>query len=357
MGGGTRHIRGRAVDSASRLSPGRLRAVQRLALDAALAEIVETYRARGIGYLLLKGPAFAQWLYDDPATRTYIDLDVLVAPADFPAARRALGELGFCVQPSGAHAHDGSEHHEGWLRKNGLPARVELHHTLALLPASAETVWEELARGAGQITVGRQTITVPSLAASALIVALHAAQHGVGDAQPMEDLRRALRKVDPATWRAAASLARKLDVEATLAAGLCLEPAGRALARRLGLPAEGSRLVRLHASSAPATAFGIEQLVRTRGLANQLRLLRHELVPSPAFMRAWQPMARRGRVGLLLAYLWRPAWLLAKLPLGLRAWADAVASGSASGRGDVSPGGRSRSRRRPGPPGPPIPPP
>jgi hypothetical protein len=37
-------------------------------------------------------------------------------------------------------------------------------------------------------------------------------------------------------------------------------------------------------------------------------------------MRVWQPLARRGWWGLVVAYLWRPLWLAAKLPRGLRAW-------------------------------------
>jgi hypothetical protein len=50
----------------------------------------------------------------------------------------------------------------------------------------------------------------------------------------------------------------------------------------------------------------------------RLRLLGAELFPSAAFMRVWSPMARRGWVGLLCAYLVRPLWLLWQLPTGLR---------------------------------------
>jgi hypothetical protein len=50
----------------------------------------------------------------------------------------------------------------------------------------------------------------------------------------------------------------------------------------------------------------------------RLRLLWAELLPSPAFMRLWSPLARRGKRGLLCAYLWRPLWLLWHLPAGLR---------------------------------------
>jgi hypothetical protein len=38
-------------------------------------------------------------------------------------------------------------------------------------------------------------------------------------------------------------------------------------------------------------------------------------------MRRWRPLARRGGAGLALAYLWRPLWLAAMLPAGVRGWA------------------------------------
>ena len=42
--------------------------------------------------MLIKGPVFARWLYDDPAERPYRDLDLLVAPDRVDAARRTLAE-------------------------------------------------------------------------------------------------------------------------------------------------------------------------------------------------------------------------------------------------------------------------
>src|SRR5205085_9950710 len=199
---------------------------------------------RGVRYLLLKGPAFAQWLYDDPGARLYADIDLLIEPRCLPSARRTVVDLGFERWLGGLNSHERTNHHEHWIGAGRLPAIVELHHTLALAEAPPSLMWDRLSAGAGTIELAGATVTVPSEMGCTLIVALHAAQHGVGDAKHMEDLRRACERVDIETWRAAAALAHELGAGDWFAAGLRLDRAGRKLADRLGLSAETSRLVR-----------------------------------------------------------------------------------------------------------------
>ena len=128
--------------------------------------------------------------------------------------------------------------------------RVELHRTLDLLAAPPSLVWDRLSAGTRAITMARTLVRVPSDEASVLIVALHAAQHGIDEAKPLADLGRALERVNDEVWAAAGNLARDLGGESAFAAGLRLEPRGRELARRLGLPTAASRAVRLQATSA-----------------------------------------------------------------------------------------------------------
>jgi hypothetical protein len=291
-----------------------------LALDAALVEIARAFNTHGIDYLLLKGPAFGRWLYDDPAARVYQDLDVLVSPDSFQAAEQELTDIGYRPEHDRLHPHERTEHHDVWSRVDRIPARVELHRTIYQVPAPLPVVWERLSQNGRVIELGGAGIRVPSEAASALIAALHAAQHGRGWPKPMEDLRRALARADDQTWGRAAELARQLGAADVFAVGLRLAPAGGDLSHRLGLGDGSSRLTLLHAATAPDTSFGIERLVSTRGLTGRLRLVVQELWPSPAFMRVWKPLARRGLPGLAAAYLWRPFWLMAKLPEGWRAW-------------------------------------
>jgi hypothetical protein len=255
-------------------------------LDALAAEIVPALEAAGAEPLLIKGPALAQWLYDDPAERHYTDVDLLVPREALPAARQVLRRHGFEPIVSGLHDHEHSVHHETWVREHSLQTPVELHHTLALVEAGDALVWQRLSEGRRRVVVAGTPVQAPGFAACALIVALHAAHHGARAPRPMADLARAVARVDLETWRAAAHLASELRALAAFAVGLRLDPGGRALAGELGLPEDSTRELRLHARTPPRTAFGIEQLVAAPGARARFVLLRQKIAPSPEFMRS-----------------------------------------------------------------------
>jgi hypothetical protein len=334
-----------------RVVTARLRAFRRLALDSALADIARLFDRCGVRPLLIKGPAFARWLYDDPRERSYNDIDLLVAPNEFEAAKRGLAELNFTSLPRNGwrpNEHRNS-YHEEWIRPGTLPVAVELHHTLWGMPAAPSLVWQRLTENVHAIEVAGAQVDVPSEAVSALIVALHAADHGsarhrpgplphlrpsrlgepinlnVGGRYAQRDLQLALERVDMPTWRAAAALAEELGAGPLFAFGLRLDAAGRDVANGLGLTDTVPRQLRLRAGAPTATVQGIEVLITTRGVGARLRLLAYQLVPSRRFMLASSPLARRGRLGLVCAYLWRPFRLMMKLPRGVQAWLRAAA--------------------------------
>ena len=296
-----------------------------LALDSALAEVAGELERRGVQSLLLKGPALARWLYDEVAARSYSDVDLLIAPDQFGTARACVRELGFNRYGIGLHPHENAEYHESWLRTGPYPAVLELHRTLHLLSAPPELVWQRLSADSETIEVAGTPIRVPRTAGRALIVGLHAAQHGHKHEQPMQDLQRAIERADTATWQEAAGIARELGSLPALSAGLRLVPEGWQLTRTLGISSEqAARSVRLLAATAPDTAYGIEQLVSTPGVRGRLTLLARELVPSATFMRTSSALARRGTFGLIAAYALRPVRLGLKLPGGIAAWLRAA---------------------------------
>jgi hypothetical protein len=57
-----------------------------------IAEHFEKKKLRAVPY---KGPTLAESVYGDLALRNFSDLDFLIAPADFEAAKQALAELGY----------------------------------------------------------------------------------------------------------------------------------------------------------------------------------------------------------------------------------------------------------------------
>ncbi len=300
------------------------RAAWRLSLDAALEEAVDALATDGLQPLLLKGPAFARWLYDEPSDRSYTDLDLLVEPDHLDPARRTLARLGYAELTQRAHPHQ-REHHETWVRRLS-PAVIELHHTIFLLEAPPQEVWDRFSEYAQVVELGSVAVRAPGPDASALLVVLHALLHGIGAPQPLRDLERALDRVELPTWRRATTLARELGGEEAFAAGLRLLPGGRALARILGLPEHvAARHLRLLAETSE-TAVAIERLLSTSGLGARARVVALTLAPSPRFMRVRYGLARRSRRGLACAYLLRPFELAVKLPGAMHAWLSAARS-------------------------------
>jgi hypothetical protein len=323
----------REPDKPGRPTPEVRAAAQRLRIDYTTAEVLRAFDAAAVKSILLKGASIVRWLYDDAPTRAYIDCDLLVRPADAEAGTHVLTGLGFVPEIEEAEMPE-------WWREHGVQwtraadgAAVDLHRTLVGVEVDADQLWETLLARTETMLVGGFPARVLTTPGRALHVALHTAQHGWE--QHGFELERALQRADEATWRDAARLAESLGATGAFATGLRVVPAGRELAERLGLPGERSIDVALRAGEAPAQALTFERLARARGLRARFSILRHKLVPPPTFMRKWSPRARRGRVGLAVAYVQRPVWVLRRARPALRAWREArrAARSEASRRG------------------------
>jgi hypothetical protein len=304
-----------------------------LLLDAAAAEAIETLRAEGIRAILLKGPVTAQWLYSGHAPRRYTDVDLLVAPDEFPRALRALEDAGYRnyveVRDTfeGAHAVPLRLERPSGAGSTQFPAglSIDLHWRFDGIGVSDEVFWTVIARDAERMLVSGRQVEVPSEPARALLLALHAGTFRASFRQPLRDLDRALERLSGDTWQAARQLAMRLDALPRFVAGLAVRPLGLELIDRLDLRSAIDVRSRLHAAGAPpAVADGLVRLRATRGIGPRVRLLARALIPPRGPLRLTHPrLARLGTPGLTLAYLYRPVWLLAKLPAALRAYARA----------------------------------
>lgn len=303
----------------SSASSTRHAAVRTLAVDAQTAAVMSALAARGVDALLLKGPVVARRLYGDDTPRFYGDTDLLVAPRSLAAARRALGELGYEQWVGDRSAALIGHHGTHWRRPRSL-LEVDLHHTLTGVRADPQALWDALCGHTTSMQVHGTPIRVPGDAALALHLALHAAQHGVARETPRHDLRRALEQIDGAAWRAAAALAARVDAVDAFGVGLRLLPEGAALAQDLRLPPNRSRNAALRVMAAPPVTLGVDRLSTTPGLRAKARLALGWTFPPPDFMREWSALARRGRSGLLLAYLLRPVALVGQSRAAVAAW-------------------------------------
>lgn len=299
-----------------------------IVIDAATLEVTDALAAKGIGSVVLKGPALND-LYAQDATRTYGDSDLWVAPSAFRDAEATLGELGFDPVHDVAGLPDWwSAHAREWVRTSD-GTNIDLHAYLQGVHHDPALTWDRLWPRCVEFQLaGRPTKRLPD-DARALYVTLHATHHGVGRDASLDHLEAALAMVDDATWAAALELARELGALDGFATGLRLVPAGARLAERIGVPDARSVRASLLASTPPPVALGFEQLSDARGL-RRLEILLRKFVPPPGFVRGWWPPAARNRWMLAVGYLYRPVWLLKHAPAGYRAWRVARRDASSS---------------------------
>jgi hypothetical protein len=246
----------------------------------------------------------------------------MIARAEGAAAERVLEGLGFELVALDVLPHDRPHHARTWLRPGG--AAVDLHHTLIGIGGSSELAWHALTEETEQMRLAAGEVEVLSRPARAFMVTLHAAQHGMLAAGPLEDLNRAVERLPIAGWATAARLAERLDALPAFATGIRLTPSGRMLATRLQIADHTSAESLLRSWNEPKMALGFAWLSQTKGFGPKLMLIGRKLVPQPAFLRAWSPLARRGRVGLAVAYAWRPLWLVWNAVPGYLAWRRAL---------------------------------
>jgi hypothetical protein len=292
-----------------------------LHLDLAASQAVEALREAGVPAIVLKGPSIAMWLYPD-GSRGYNDVDLLVPLDGLPAARRVLTKLGYtgsyAALASVAAPPSHVDHHaEYWSRPQ---TRIDLHWRIPGTTAPPERAWEILARDVTPLKVGFRELPVLSEPARALHVALHCAQHGRDEPQPLRDVERLVVTLPDERWPEVAALAEQLGAVGALGIGLGRSEAGQQIAARHGIRGAIDDLhVALNAIGAPPVAAGLDTLsgaVRGRASARDAWAV---FFPPAGMMREIQPLARRGRAGLAVAYARRLGDRLLQLPAGWRA--------------------------------------
>lgn len=286
------------------------------------AEVVSALQDSNVRPVVLKGLASAQLLYPDDDRQQSTDIDLMVSPHERERARDVLRRIGYEQtfvprdDPIGRAIHA-----ETWRRPSDS-SWVDLHLTLPETQCPPEVSWRVLAGHLVPFELQRVSALALDPPASALLAALHAAHHGPTGPVTEQDLRRALELLKPAEWQEAADLARRLGALEAFGEGLGTLEEGRQLAWELGAVTRLSVRRRLLWASAPWGAVVLDDLARSsprRWPAVSARLL----APSPRALRDSSSLARRGGVGLALAYAFRPIALARKLPSAVRAWCAA----------------------------------
>jgi hypothetical protein len=299
-----------------------------LYLDHLAVTLVEALAAAGVRAVLLKGASLRDLLYDPGETRTYSDVDLLVGHPSVAAAVALLEQHGFRDRFEGAGAAETVPYGREY---RGERAYVDLHWTLPGVTVADEVAWEELTRRTDRLALRGGQVEVLTDAGRTLHVALHCAHNGVGSARPLDDLYRAVRRLPTGVWEQAGAMAEELGALPSFVAGLSLDPAGRELVDALGIQVDIPTGVALRAGAPPPLAVGLDRLLTTPGIRAKAVCLAREVVPTPAGLRYWSPLARRGRAGLIAAYIWRPFYLAVHAPAAVVAWRRARSMSSSSG--------------------------
>lgn len=289
-------------------------------VDHVTATVTDAFAEHGIEAVLLKGAAFARLLYDRTYERAYTDSDLLVPSECVPAAESLLEELGFVrvdrdedwLEPVPKYAHTFQRPSDG--------AAVDLHWTLSGVRMEPQRVWSVLREHATQLKIAGRPVTTLDAAASGLMVALHSAHHGTSRSVSVTDLDRAVERVTLAQWTAAKALAERLDAHEAFVAGLRVSAVGDALADRLELPHVASVDMWLKSNPRSYGAWVLDRVACAPTVRGRTQTALRIVVPTRRAMTVSSALARRGRVGLALAYVIRPFRLLVRTIPALLEW-------------------------------------
>lgn len=297
-------------------------------VDALTAEVAGAFGREGIETLVLKGPVLAKWLYQGEL-RPYVDSDLMVAPESRARAVGVLERLGFVEQcpwmPTPLSLDPGGT---AFGRSGPM---VDLHCQLPGLDGDPNAIWDRLIASAERQVIGGVELRVPDRDTVLLHVALHAAHHAnLVDSKPLEDLRRALARVEKSKWSSALELAHAYRGVPAFAAGLQLVPEGEEMARRLDLGEVRSLQHEIRGEDNVIAEELYALLSADAGIRQKLAIAASDIFPRPHYMRWRSPLARRGKLGLAGAYLWRAIWVIGHAPSAIHTlWRIQRANGGA----------------------------
>ncbi len=176
---------------------------QGLFLTAKLHRILRLFGQHGIQAIPFKGPVLASTLYENPALRTYGDLDILVCPPQVFAALRLLSRIGFASIPYYGPRVEAQILKREWqyqLTRSDDKYFVEIHWTVIpwyqVLRLPVETWWE---RSMASTIDDRP---VRRLAPEDLLTALsvHGSRHMWRSLNWIADLARLLKSTEGMDW-------------------------------------------------------------------------------------------------------------------------------------------------------------
>jgi hypothetical protein len=225
-----------------------------LLLTGELLRLVHLFAGHGVRVIPFKGPTLAAYVYGNLALREFIDLDLLVAPADLLRARQLLIAAGYRsdlpLAPDQEVDYLASIGQLPFVTE-GRTCMVELHARIAPrdfhFPLGPERLWPRLR----PLSLGGREVHTLGAEDLLLVLCAHGAKHRWGSLGWVCDVAELLRARPAMNWAAVVEEAQSLRCERILLLGLVLAhdllqapvPDDR-LQRALGIPAVGTLAAR-----------------------------------------------------------------------------------------------------------------
>jgi len=203
-----------------RLKDVRLKqAVRALGQVAELTRVSTLFAESGVAVIPLKGVALSQELYDDPAVRSSIDLDILVRDDDVARAEDLLTELGY-HHALGFHGMNARQqqhilktlHHHIYIN-DARGVHIELHwRSFLWSEAQMKALWDNISYA------GLTGDRFPQLAKEdkILFLADHGARHNWQCLKWLSDLAMLLERMPADEWGALYTRAAYFDLQRVL---------------------------------------------------------------------------------------------------------------------------------------------
>ena len=287
--------------------------LRQLLQQQAIVDVVTTLEGASVPAMLIKGEATFAALYAPDELRPTSDIDLLVPAARRSEADAALSAAGWQQAMPGLYPGESARHSVNWWKLvGGLKVALDLHTTFHGVTVHPQVAWDLWWDQAVPLAIGRRTVPAPSLATTALLVAVHRTR-ARPTSSAAEDLRRAIAYFSPDVWRDAAEQARTLGCEVTMAAGLETDQSGGPVIDRLQLlhPDWRERLAHRGQNN---LALELAELTELADWGARLRRVGRAVAPSRGWLAHRHPYAARGGGWVVLARVHRVVDVLGRSP-------------------------------------------
>jgi Uncharacterised nucleotidyltransferase len=191
-----------------------------LGMTAELFRILRGFSAAGIETVLVKGPITSLLAYDDPAARSYVDLDLLIRQRDSYNARQCMLALGFHADIPETAMRAEKIPGEYLFQKPSNNCTVELHteHTFRYYPKPMR-IEELFARKRTMLLDGRE-IPALSLENELVLNCIHSAKHFWERLMWVSDVAAIVAKHPEIDWQKARQAAAEVGASRILRVGV-----------------------------------------------------------------------------------------------------------------------------------------